>query len=485
LRLWALTRESIFLDEVSLHWLVADRPFTAMVNQVKAVENTPILGFALAWLAAKLGSAPEWVRLPALVAGTATIPAAAAVARRAVGHWTGLATALFVAASPFLNFFSVEARPYALACCFVTLATLTLLRACDADSQKWMWLLWAALAALAMLSHYTAIFAIGAQVLWALVFRPAARVRLLTAVPSAGVIFAAAWLGPFRDQLGHSDQQVQFMKFLAPVTAGQFAKVTATAIAGRPIVALSEVPGPFLGAVIAGFALAATAVILLAAARLGKGTRLMTIDGALRSDAGLVFTVATIPPICLVLASLASGGSFMLTRNAISAVPCGLILIAAGLSQFGSKLKLPAALTLTAALAATTVVGTLDWPRPLMREAADSIASRWHVGDLVVEQTFSQAALNDADLSPYLPAAVAASIKTARVPQRANSERVIRSAFEQASRAGASVFVIAPITQSTPAAAAPPGDLAARFKKTLKVDFGGAGPLQVVEWSQR
>jgi hypothetical protein len=62
---------------------------------------------------------------------------------------------------------------------------------------------------------------------------------------------------------------------------------------------------------------------------------------------------------------------------------------------------------------------------------------------------------------------------------------VIRSAFEQASRAGASVFVITPITPSTPAAAAPPSEFAARFKKTLKVDFGGAGPLQVVEWSQR
>lgn len=37
-------------------------------------EITPPLYFIFAWLSMKLGSDPEWVRLPSLLAGTAVIP---------------------------------------------------------------------------------------------------------------------------------------------------------------------------------------------------------------------------------------------------------------------------------------------------------------------------------------------------------------------------------------------------------------------------
>ena len=483
IRVWAATQESIFLDEVSLRWLASGRSFGSMVDQVRQLENTPILGFGLAWLAAKIGSAPEWVRLPSVIAGTLTIPVTAALARRAVGHWTGIAAAAFVVCSPLLNFFSVEARPYALACFFATTAALVLLRACDEDSPRWGWPAWTLLAALAMLSHYTVVFALAAQVIWAIAFRSKARMPLLGALPAAGFLFAVAWLGPFRDQLAHSDQQVQFMKFLAPVTPGQFIKLSATAVAGRPIVPLSDLPGPLLGGLIAVIVAIAVSVFALAIARLGKGSRWITLDGAIRSDAGLVLAVAAIPPACLVLASVASGGSFMLTRNAIAAVPCALILVAAGLSQLGKGFKDAAAAGLALLLLAVTIIGTVNWQRPLMRDAAAAIAAHWQPGDIVLEQTYSQAALNDADLAPYLPQAIVDSLTIARVPRHAEAAQLIESTFTKAVDEKRNVFVIAPITASTPTAAGPPPALARTFSRNLLLNFGGAGPLQVVEWS--
>ena len=111
LRLYSLLTESIFLDEVSLHWLVSDRSFSSMLDEVKATENSPVLGFSLAWAAAKIGSSPDWIRLPAMVAGVITIPLTALLGLRSVSRRAGLMAAGFAAASPLLVFFSVEARP--------------------------------------------------------------------------------------------------------------------------------------------------------------------------------------------------------------------------------------------------------------------------------------------------------------------------------------------------------------------------------------
>jgi len=118
-----------------------------------------------------------------------------------------------------------------------------------------------------------------------------------------------------------------------------------------------------------------------------------------------------------------------------------------------------------------------------MREAAEAIAARWQPGDIVLEQTYSQAALNDADLAPYLPPAIVDSLTIARVPQQAQAAKVISSTFTKAATEKRNVFVIAPITDSTPSAAGPPPALSGTFSRNLLLNFAGAGPLQVVEWS--
>jgi len=71
----------------------------------------------------------------------------------------------------------------------------------------------------------------------------------------------------------------------------------------------------------------------------------------------------------------------------------------------------------------------------------------------------------------------------ARVPKKAESKQLIDSTFTRAVTEKRNVFVIAPITASTPKAAGPPPELARNFSRNLLLNFGGAGPLQVVEWS--
>ena len=169
----------------------------------------------------------------------------------------------------------------------------------------------------------------------------------------------------------------------------------------------------------------------------------------------------------------------MLARNAIAAVPCALILAAAGLGRLPGRAAPVTAVLLTAALLAATMIGTISWPRPLMREAAATIERNWQPGDVILEQTYSQAELNDADLSPYLPGDEARSIVIARIPRSAEADATARRVFADAKRRKAKVFVLTPTGAGVTPAVPPPGS---PLRPAWTRSFGGAGPLTVTAW---
>src|SRR5262245_65871970 len=92
-----------------------------------ALEISPPLYFALAWFCAKLGDPHVWIRVPALVAGVALVPAVYALGVRCVGRSAALLGAGLLALSPFAIYYSTEARAYSLAALFVLLAAPPLL----------------------------------------------------------------------------------------------------------------------------------------------------------------------------------------------------------------------------------------------------------------------------------------------------------------------------------------------------------------------
>lgn len=176
-------------DELSTVWIVKDQSLGHVLSEVRSdSEITPPFYFVLAWLAMKLGSSPELVRLPALVAGTATIPVVFLLGRRLFGNTAGLVAAAVTAASPFMVYFSAYARGYALMLLMLFCSTLFLIWAVEKKGLRW-WVLYAVATCLAMYSHYTALFVLLGQFLWVLWAHPDSRKPVLIATACAGAGF--------------------------------------------------------------------------------------------------------------------------------------------------------------------------------------------------------------------------------------------------------------------------------------------------------
>ena len=134
-------------------------------------EISPPLYFILAWLSTKLGSAPELVRLPSLIAGTVSIPLVYLVGARAVSRPAGLIAAAVMALSPFMIFYSADGRGYAVAIALLLGSTLAMLAGARDGRTRW-WVLYGLLSLLAMYTHYTSAFVLIAQLVWLLWAHP-------------------------------------------------------------------------------------------------------------------------------------------------------------------------------------------------------------------------------------------------------------------------------------------------------------------------
>ncbi len=184
---WVVAGQDLFADELATYWIVSTNNLSGVVDTVSTTaEISPPLGFMLSWLGSRISLDPEFVRLPALIAGIATIPLVYAVGARTVGRGAALTAATLTTLSPFMIFYSAEARGYGVMMALVLLSTLALLLACDRGGARW-WALYAVCVALAAYTHYTSVFVLGGQFAWALWTQPQARKPLLisTAVAAA------------------------------------------------------------------------------------------------------------------------------------------------------------------------------------------------------------------------------------------------------------------------------------------------------------
>ena len=168
-----VARQDLFGDELATYWVVSTRGLRGVVETVSTTaEITPPFSFVLSWLTTRLGLSPELVRLPALVAGIAAIPLVYAVGTRTVGRSAAVLGAALTTLSPFMIFYSAEARGYGLLMGLLLLSTLALLLAIDTDKAGW-WVLYGLCVCLAAYTHYTAVFVLVGQLGWARLGPPA------------------------------------------------------------------------------------------------------------------------------------------------------------------------------------------------------------------------------------------------------------------------------------------------------------------------
>src|SRR5918997_2957510 len=133
-----LLNDSLVADELSTRWMITAGGLGDVIAKVHTdAEITPPLSFVLSWLTTRPELSPELLRLPSFIAGAATIPLIYAVGARTVGRGAALLAAALAALSPFLIFYSTEARSYALLVAFVLVSTLALLVAVEGGRTRW------------------------------------------------------------------------------------------------------------------------------------------------------------------------------------------------------------------------------------------------------------------------------------------------------------------------------------------------------------
>src|SRR5205807_3612006 len=176
-----------------------------------------------------LSSSPASLRLVPGLAGTAMIPIAAALARRAGGTRAGLYGAATVAVLPELVHLSRDARMYALAGTLVTACSLALWRAVERPSVGRLSVL-AACVALAVHTQYFAALAVAVQLAAAARVLRAGRaaMRRAAAAAAAGGLTLVPWLIAASAQFQHN--QTPF--WMSRVTAASLGDAAADLFQG-------------------------------------------------------------------------------------------------------------------------------------------------------------------------------------------------------------------------------------------------------------
>jgi len=164
-RFATIASQSYWFDEATTAHAV-QLSFGGLLHVVRTTESTPPLYYVVAWVWAKVfGAGEAGLRSLSAVAGTALIPIAYLCGRELLSRASGYVTAALAAVSPFLIWYSQEARAYMLFAAFCGLSLLFFARA-RRDPSTANITLWTIFSALAVLTHFFAGFLVAPEALW-------------------------------------------------------------------------------------------------------------------------------------------------------------------------------------------------------------------------------------------------------------------------------------------------------------------------------
>jgi mannosyltransferase len=209
LRFATLDEQSFWYDEAFTPVHVLHSSLTATLRAVSRTENTPPLWYVLIWGWSRVwGTGEVALRSLSALAGVLTVPVAWAIGRELAGRRAAIATAALVAVNPLFVWYSQEARAYGLYVLLAALAILCFVRAL-ADPAPRRLAAFAAAGALALLSHYFAVFLLLPMCAWLLVL--GWRRRLWSVLPAVGAIalVGLALLPLIHAQGGHGTQWIE------------------------------------------------------------------------------------------------------------------------------------------------------------------------------------------------------------------------------------------------------------------------------------
>ena len=369
LRFPTLDRQSFWLDELVTASLL-DRSLEDVLREVPRSEGTPFLYYVVAWAWGTLfGLGEVGLRSFSALAGTATVPLAYGAGAVLVSRRAGLVAAALVAANPFLVWYSQEARSYALLALLGAASVLAFGLALR-GARAWL-VAWAAVSALAIATHYFAVFVVVAEALWLGVRLRAWRPVLLACVLPGATLVAHVPLV--------LEQRDGAEAVTGSPLVGRIAGIPKNLAVGYSF------PAEALGSALVGVLLLVGVALLV---RLAPRERF----GAL--IAGSIALAAIATPVVLAL----GGVDFLIARNTIVAVVPGAVCVGAGYAT--GRLGLVAATLLCVLSAAIALAPALDatYGRTDWRGAAEALETAQGMRAIVVTPYMSRTLWR-----PYLP----------------------------------------------------------------------------------
>lgn len=212
LRFATLGVQAYHHDEIVTASRVLRGSFWHAMDAVGFSESAPPLYYALAWVWTQATGTGEYgLRSISALAGVATVPVVYLIGLELRGRRAGLTAAALAAVNPMLLWYSQEARGYALLVLLCSLSLLYCVRAMRHGRRR-DFTAWGIFSALALGTHYFALFAVAAEIVLLLRRRGRESLHGLWIVALAGALLAplaihqmsyghAEWIGEFT--LGH------------------------------------------------------------------------------------------------------------------------------------------------------------------------------------------------------------------------------------------------------------------------------------------
>jgi mannosyltransferase len=374
-RFATLDLQSFHHDEAVMAGRVIQPGLWDTLDQVADSERSPPLYYLLSWAWSQpFGTGEVGLRSLSGVIGTLMIPAAFLAGRELLSIRAGLYAAAFVALNPLVVWYSQEARSYILAALFLTLSLAFLARSLERRDTRSL-ALWAVACALALCSHYFALFFVLPQAIWLLYSDP----RSNRALAATGAIAAVAVaLTPLAVAQQGEDRRDGFADLSLP---GRVAEVGLDYSVGEdpdPLAASARVDAVQIVAGVGG----ALAVLGAAGLALRRGTERERRAWLLA--AGVAAVGVGLPALAALV-----GLDFLKPRNAMAGVVPVLLATAAGFAIAGAPRWIPAAALSLCALYGGVVIAvnsTAEMQREDWRGVAELVGDAPETRLLAVPQ---------------------------------------------------------------------------------------------------
>ena len=360
-------------------WLVSSAPTAGdFLERLANFENTPPLYYLLA---APLGDGEVALRVPSLLAGTASVGVVYAIVRPLLGTSAALLSALALAALPEQAAYAAGARGFLLCELALLVALWAALRLAQGGRRRWWWL-WTAGATAALYSEYDAGLFLGLVLAGLLVIGQPARRETLAFGVLPPVLLFAPWTGELLrslDQVGETKASP-----VAPDPApGVWGDVIVPEFLGRYGRDASE-------------AVRTVELAGLAAAFAGAWIVLWRRAAALRAPLVLVASAGLGTLVLHAVIHALGGPHLFAARYLVIIAPIGVIIAAGAvaLAAAGRRWLMPAAAIALLAVGAASAVRRLD-----SDAARDPDRYRTYLADEGVQTAIT----NNAAVIHYLP----------------------------------------------------------------------------------